>query len=664
MKIPVDMLFINAQILTMDENLTMYDPGALVITGDTIKSVGPKNELIEKYDPKQVIDCRGKILMPGLINAHTHVPMTLLRGLADDLKLDVWLLGYMMPVEREFVSPDFIRLGTQLACAELAQSGVTCFADMYYFEEEVAKATAEAGLRAVCSQSILKFPTPDAKFYEDSLAYARDFITRWKGHPLIIPSVAPHAPYTCTSEILKATSLLAQEFDVPLHTHLSETALEVENMRKETGMPVIPYIKKQGLLEAKVLAAHCVHIDPGEIRTLAHAKAGVSHNPSSNLKLGSGVAPVAKMLEAGLNVGIGTDGPASNNDMDMFEEIRLCAFLAKGFSGDPTSIPAATALSMATRLGANALHMGHLTGSLEPGKKADLILIDIDKIHNSPRFKREPDNAYASIVYAAKSTDVTDVMVNGNWIVRNHKLLPLNQKNLIQEAKQYSKRIDIFLIKREQSVFSKLIALGGSTEAESFEIQIKVKISDIQPIIKAIHNPKIKMLYKKHYHQHDAYFLFPEHDQGKIRYREDEAINEKGEITNVRARLTLLGPTDEDHFENDILLSRSRYLAPATNSLRFYREYFRPSNEIQIDKERLRWLVQYKKTEFYINLDTFNKPELGKFLEIKSRTWSFRDAEKKAELTRELISLLGIALDKTMVEDYLELASASNPISS
>lgn len=661
MEITVDILLKNAHILTMDEQLQQFNPGAIAINGDTIISVGIESEIVGKYHALETIDCNGKILMPGLVNAHTHVPMTLLRGLADDLRLDVWLLGYMMPVEREFVSPDFVQLGTSLACAELARSGVTCFADMYYFEEDVAKATSAAGLRAVCSQSVLKFPTPDAKSFEDSLAYARDFISRWKGHPLIEPSVAPHAPYTCTVEILKATSLLAQEFDVPLHTHLSETAIEVENMRRETGMPVIPYVKKQGIFEAKVLAAHCVHIDPGEIRTLVHAKAGVSHNPSSNLKLGSGIAPVARMLEAGLNVGIGTDGPASNNDMDMFEEIRLTAFLAKGISGDPTTLPASTALTMATRLGAKAIHLGNLTGSLEPDKRADLILIDLDKIHNSPRFNREPDNAYASIVYAAKSTDVTDVMVNGKWVVRNQKLLTLNQDDLIRNAIEYSKRIDTFLIQREQSVFSKLIALGGSTEAESFEIQIKVKISDISPIINAMNNSQIEILVHKHYHQHDAYFLFPDQTQGRLRYREDEAIDEKGQITSVRSRLTLLGPTQEDNFENDVLLSRSRYLAPASNSLRFYREYFKPSSEIFIDKDRLRWLIKYKNTEFYINLDTFEKPDLGYFLEIKSRTWSYRDATHKAQLTSELITLLGGSLDKTITKDYLEVVQEQIP---
>jgi 5-methylthioadenosine/S-adenosylhomocysteine deaminase len=239
---PAQLLLVNALVLSMDEEMHQYEPGAVAISGDSILAVGPEVDIRKAYSAAQVIDCEGKVLMPGLVNAHTHVPMTLLRGLADDLRLDVWLMGYMMPVEREFVSPDFVRLGTQLACAELIRSGVTCFADMYYFEEDVAKATAEAGLRAVCSQTVLKFPTPDAASYEDSLAAARDFIQRWKGHALITPSVAPHAPYTCTPGILRATAQLAVEFDVPLHIHLAETAMEVENMRRENGMPVIPYV--------------------------------------------------------------------------------------------------------------------------------------------------------------------------------------------------------------------------------------------------------------------------------------------------------------------------------------------------------------------------------------------------------------------------------------
>ncbi len=313
-----------------------------------------------------------------------------------------------MPVEREFVSPDFVQLGTKLACAEMIHSGITSFADMYYFEEDVAKATAEIGMRAVCSQSVLKFPTPDSQFYEEALEMARDFIIRWKDHDLIVPSIAPHAPYTCTPEILRASAALAAEFDVPLHTHLAETAVEVENMRRENRMPVIPYVKKQNLFDAKVIAAHCVHVDDGEIHTLLHSGAGVAHNPSSNLKLASGVAPVKRMLEVCLNVGICTDGPASNNDLDMFEELRLTSFLQKGFSGDPTALPAKTTILMATRLGAQALHIGHLTGSLEHGKQADLITIDLAPLHNRPRFSMlsmVPLRKY----FMRKSTDVKDV---------------------------------------------------------------------------------------------------------------------------------------------------------------------------------------------------------------------------------------------------------------
>jgi len=651
-----DLLLVNALVLTMDEEMHQHEPGAVAVNDDSILAVGPEAEICKEYSAAQIVDCDGKVLMPGLVNAHTHVPMTLLRGLADDLRLDVWLMGYMMPVEREFVSPDFVRLGTQLACAELIRAGVTCFADMYYFEEYVARATAEAGLRAVCSQTVLKFPAPDAESFEDSLAAARDFIRLWKGHALIVPSVAPHAPYTCTPEILRATAQLAAEFDVPLHIHIAETALEVENMRRENGMPVVPYAKKQGLFDAKVLAAHCVHIDEGEMRTLLHAGAGVSHNPSSNLKLASGFAPVQKMLDAGLNVGIGTDGPASNNDLDMFEEIRLAAFVAKCVSNDPTSVPAATALTMATRLGARALHLGSVTGTLEPGKRADLILVDISRLHNSPRFRREPDNAYAQLVYAGKATDVSDVMVNGKWLMQDRELLTLDESEITQAAQEYARKIDIFLMAREQSVFSKLVALGGSVEEESFEVQVKVKLDEAAPVLEALKMPEIEILRKKHYHQHDVYFTFSDPAQGRLRYREDEMVDDNEQILGVRGRLTLIGPSREGDFAHNVLLSRIRYYAPASNSLRFYREYFKPVSEIQVDKERLRWLVRYKDEEFYVNLDRVDTPQLGYYLEIKSRTWSRRDAEEKAHYSTELITLLGGSLNNTITKDYVELA--------
>ena len=656
---PADIILSNALVLTMDQNFTQYFPGAVAVKGDAILAVGDEDEIKKKFSAPEIIDCNHKVLMPGLINAHTHVPMTLLRGLADDLRLDVWLMGYMMPVEREFVSPEFVRLGTLLACAEQIRSGVTTFNDMYYFEEDVAKAAADAGMRAVCGQTVMKFPAPDAASFENSLQMAREFIERWKDHPLIVPAVAPHAPYTCTAEILRATAELAKEFDVPLHTHLAETAFEVENMRNENGIPVIPYVKKQGLFEAKVIAAHCVHIDTGEIRTLMHARAGISHNPSSNLKLASGFAPVVKMLEAGLNVGIGTDGPASNNDLDMFEEVRLAAFVAKAMTNDPTSLPAPWALLMATRLGAQALHIGHLTGSIEVGKRADLILVDISPVHNSPSFKRSADNAYAQIVYAGKSTDVSDVMVNGKWLMRHHQLLTLKEEELLLQAAEIAKKIDAFLIDREQSVLSKLIALGGSLEQETFEVQVKVKLAEGESVIHALSQPEIDVVRKRHYREHDVYFFFDDPSQGRLRYREDDFMDDlRNLVTNVRARLTLIGLKREGKFE-EVLLSRSRYIAPASQSLRFYREYFKPKSEIAIEKDRQRWLIQYKDTEFFVNLDQVKEPQLGLYLEIKSRTWSRKDAELKAELASELLSVLDASTGEPVTEDYIDIVSAT-----
>ena len=651
----VDVLFTNAIVLTMDENLNQYDPGAVAVKGDSIIAVGPEAQIKKEYSANETIDCGGKVLMPGPVNAHTHVPMTLLRGLADDLRLDVWLMGYMLPVEREFVSPEFVRLGTSLACAEQIRSGVTTFNDMYFFEDDIAQATADAGMRAVCGQSIMKYPAPDAAAYEDSLAMAREFIKKWKGHPLIVPAIAPHAPYSTTPEILRACADIAKEFDVPLHIHISETAFEVETMRKEQGMPVVPYVKKQGVLEAKVIAAHCVHIDFGEMKTLKHVNAGIAHNPSSNLKLASGFAPVQKMLETGLNVGIGTDGPASNNDLDMFEEVRLASFVAKASSNDPTVVPAATALLMATRMGAQALHIGHLTGSLEAGKRADLILVDTSPLHNSPRFRRDPNNAYAQLVFASKSTDVTDVMVNGKWLMRAHELLTLNETDLLKQAREVAQKIDAFLIVREQSVLSKLIALGGSMEQESFEVQVKVKVTEPDQLVQKMKRPEIEITAYKHYHQYDDYFMFDDPAQGRLRFREDNLINARGEVENVRSRLTLLGQKREGEIGHDVLLSRSRFLAPALHTSRFYREYFTPKLEVSVEKDRLRWHIRYKNTEFFINLDEVKKPLMGHFLEIKSRTWSRKDAELKAELASELLSLLGVGNAEAVTQDLIEM---------
>ncbi len=652
-----DTILRNATVVTMDAEDRIISGGAVAIRGDSIVGVGPETEISASFEAPDTLDCRGQALIPGLVNAHTHVPMTLLRGLADDLRLDVWLLGFMMPVEREFVSPDFCRLGTLLACAEMIRGGVTCFADMYYFEDAVAQATADAGMRGLCAQTVLKFPSPDAASFEDSLAAARDYIGRWRGHPLILPGVAPHAPYTCTPEILRACTDLAVEFDVPLHIHLSETALEVDQWRETHGMPVIPWVKKVGLLEAKVLAAHCVHVDEGEIRTLAHANVGVAHNPSSNLKLASGFAPVMAMHAAGLPVGLGTDGPSSNNDLDMFEEMRLASFVAKAVGGDPTALPARQAFAMATRIGAKAIHLDHLIGSIEVGKRADLVRVELDTLHNLPRFEREPESVYSRLVYAAKPTDVSDVMVNGRWLMRDRKLLTVDVEPLLAAAQDYARRIDSFLTAREGSLLSKLVAIEGAQQEESYEVQVKVRLENPTAALAALEQAPFEIVRRAHYHEFDTYFSFADPDPGRLRYREDEFIDDEGTTTNVRYRLTLTGPAGEREVHNSVLLSRSRFIAPATHSLRFYREYFDPNAVTEVEKDRRRWLVRYKQVEFFVNLDRVIQPALtGDYLEVKSRTWSRRDAEVKAGLILEILRVLGAEGAEAVAQEYPDLA--------
>jgi 5-methylthioadenosine/S-adenosylhomocysteine deaminase len=657
----VDLILAADTIVTMDAEYRIFKDGAIAIKDDTIIDVGPQDEVQQHHSAGELIDLGSRVIIPGLINAHTHVPMTLLRGLADDLRLDVWLMGYMMPVEREFVSPEFCRLGTQIACAEMIRGGITCFADMYYFEDAVAQATKDVGMRAICGQSILKFPTPDAESFEDSIAASRSFIEKWKDDPLIIPAVAPHAPYTCTEEILEACRDLAMEFDVPLHIHISETKGEVDDWRETYGMPVVPWVKKLDLFDAKVIAAHCVHIDDGEIHTLEHAGVGVAHNPSSNLKLASGFAPIIEMLDTGLQVGIGTDGTASNNDLDMFEEIRLASFIAKTVTSDPTALPARKALDMATRMGAKALHIDHLTGSLEPGKRADLIAIDQDQAHNVPHFDREPQAVYSRLIYATKASDVQDVMVNGRWLLRDCELLTIQEDNLFSQAAQYAAKIDAFLTDREGSVLSKLIAIGGAEQEESYEIQIKVKLGDPQSVIARLEKDVFEIRRQAHYLEYDKYFRFTMPEEARLRYREDEFVNEEGEVFNVRSRLTLTGPAAEREYHNSVLLSRSRFIAPAKYSPRFYREYFKPSGEISIQKDRLRWLISYEDLEFFINIDQLLEPKVdGCFLEIKSRTWSRRDAEMKAELITTILKHLEIQNAEPVLQEYPDLIGEDN----
>src|SRR6266545_1633273 len=323
----VDLLLLNGVVVTMDADWRVFDRGAIAMRGSNIIAVGPTELLIDQYQASEVVDCTGCAILPGLINAHTHVPMSLLRGLIADIQLDVWLFGYMFPVESTFVDPNFSYVGSLLSCAEMIRGGTTTFVDMYYFEDQVARAADESGMRAICSQTVMRMPTPDAASYDEGLERARSFIGQWHGHERIVPTIAPHAPYTCTDAIYREAAALCRRYGVPLNTHLSETAREVQESRAEHEVTPIRYAKRVGAFDVRCIAAHCVHATEDHIRLLREQHVGVVPCPSSNLKLASGVAPIRRFIEAGVHTGLGTDGPASNDDQDMFTEVHLAALL-------------------------------------------------------------------------------------------------------------------------------------------------------------------------------------------------------------------------------------------------------------------------------------------------------------------------------------------------
>jgi len=651
-----DLILSNGTVITMDERLPVFREGAVAITAGKIVAVGPTTEVSKRYEAEENIDCTGQVIMPGLINAHTHVPMSLLRGLADDLRLDVWLYGYMLPVEREFVNEESCYYGTLLSCAEMIRSGVTCFADMYYYEDEVARAVQEAGMRAVCAETVMKLPTPDATSYDESLGYCERFIAGWKGHELIVPAVGPHSPYTCTPEILREMARLAQKYDVPLLIHLSETEADVEGTRELYGCPPAFCLDNFGILDSRALAVHGVYLTEEEMKLLAQKGVGVAHAPTSNLKLASGVAQVARMLELGLNVGIGTDGPASNNDQDMFEEMRLAALLAKGIARDPKAVPARVAFGMATIGGAQALHLDHITGSIEVGKQADLAVVDVEGLHVTPKFSLSADNLYSQLVYAGKSADVCHVLVNGRLLMRARELLTVDVETITAEAQRIADRVNTFMMRREESLLDKLVAIGGLEWAETFEVQVKGHVESEDAVRERLGHPDITAVWRPSVRdQYDTYLLFADERQGHIRYREDNVIREGEEVPVSIQTLTLTGPGSEREFGNSVLLSRSRFTSKADRTLRFYREYFEPDRVKEVHKHRQRWHIRYKGVHFAVNLDRLSKPAReGIFLEIKSRTWSKRDAEQKALLMGELLDMFQVDRASLLKRDYVD----------
>jgi 5-methylthioadenosine/S-adenosylhomocysteine deaminase len=622
--------------------------------------VGNAAEVAERFHASETIDCSGCAIIPGLINGHAHVPMSLLRGLVADVQLDVWLLGYMFPVESKFVTPEFSYVGTKLSCAEMIRSGTTTFVDMYYFEDEVARAADEAGMRAICGESVMRFPSPDSPSYDKGLEYTRSFMAKWQGHERIIATVAPHAPYTCTDEIYHAAVELAREFGTPLVTHLSETARENKESLQERKLSPVAYAESVGAFDVKAIAAHCVHTDERDWAILSKHGAGAVPCPTSNLKLASGIAPLAGMLAAGVNVGIGTDGPASNDDQDLLTEVHLAALLPKGVSGDPTTVPARQALALATSLGAKAVHLDHLIGSLEVGKRADVVVLDLRTLHATPHYTYATDAIYTQIVYSAHASDVRHTLVDGRFLLRDQQLLTVNEAQVRHEAQAIADRINTFLNEREANLLDKILAIGGVQQAEIFEVQVKARIDDAEPIVAALNGSEFTITKASERTQYDTYLMFHDEARGRVRYREDHR-RDPGARLDPKYTLMLTVPAAErDDFPHAVLLSRARYTAPADRSLRFYREYFQPEMITEVEKERRRWRVIYKDEDFAINIDRLvNSADPGLYLEIKSRTWSFRDAELKAELIAEMLRHFGVGETQLVKREYVELETAS-----
>src|SRR5437868_3715693 len=434
---PADLLITGGTVVTMAAGRAIIIDGAVAITADTIIAVGPRAEIESKYDAKQTINATNHLILPGFINGHTHVPMTLFRGLHDDVTLNDWMYKYIFPAEAKNVNEEFVRWGTRLAAAEQIRSGVTTFADMYYFEDAVAEETKAAGMRGVLGETFIDFPEPDNKSEAEMLAYTEKFLKKWQGDPLIQAAVAPHSIYTCSQKTLQDAAALARRYHAPILIHTAEMKKEWEDSQKQNGMSPVQYLDKIGVLGPDVVSAHCIFVDGADRKTLAQRQVGCVHNPSSNMMISSGVAPVPELRAAGVAVGLGTDGPAgSNNDLDLMEEIDLAAKLAKISKMDPLALNARSVVEMATIDGARALHMEKEIGSLEAGKKADVILISLNKPNAVPMYE-----IYAQIAYSLKGSDVQTVMIGGRIVMRDHKLLTVDERAAIAKAREYKKAI-------------------------------------------------------------------------------------------------------------------------------------------------------------------------------------------------------------------------------
>jgi 5-methylthioadenosine/S-adenosylhomocysteine deaminase len=432
-----DIIIKNGTVLTMDSKNSIFETGFLCIRGDSISKIGtgtPTSVTVEK-----IIDARGGLILPGLLNCHTHAAMSLFRGLADDLPLMEWLNNYIFPAERK-IDAEFVYTGTLLALAEMILSGTTTFCDMYLFEDQVARAARKAGVRCLVGEVLYDFPSPNYGPVEKGLEYTESLIQKWQKDPLVSIAVEPHSLFTCSPELLTASNELALKYKVPVIIHVAETLTELSEIKEKYGKTPVKYLDSLGLLGPHLIADHCVHIDDADIKTLADHGVKVVHNPESNMKLASGIAPIPQMLSQGVTVGLGTDGCASNNNLDLFSEMDTAAKLHKVNSLDPTVMDALSVLKMATIHGARVLGLQNVTGSLEVGKKADIIVIDTHKPHLTPMY-----NAISHLVYAARGNDVSHSIINGQLVMEDRKLLTLDIAEIITRAREISIRVKSWL---------------------------------------------------------------------------------------------------------------------------------------------------------------------------------------------------------------------------
>lgn len=436
---PETLLVTGGTVVTMDAGGTVIPDGAVAIEDGRIAAIGSRDELESTYAEAKRVPAGGGVILPGLINTHGHVPMVLFRGLADDLELMDWLENHIFPAEAEHVDEAFVRIGTRLACLEMLRGGTTTFVDMYYFEDAIAEEAEACGMRAVLGSTLIDFPAPDNKTWQEAIAYGRSFLAKWRDHPTITAALGPHSPYLVSADHLVEAHELAKEFNAPYLIHVAEDRAEIERVSKATGMTSVDYLDSLGVLDDRMLAAHMIWPTPTEIELLAAREVGVAHCPQSNMKIAAGVAPVAAMLEAGVAVGIGTDGAASNNDLDLWEEIDTAAKLAKVTTGDSTVVSAREAMTLATVGGARAIGLEDSIGSLEVGKRADLIVVSADGLHQQPQPAEV--NPYSLLTYATKASDVETVVIEGRVVVENGQVLTLDEETVLAEAVEIRMRL-------------------------------------------------------------------------------------------------------------------------------------------------------------------------------------------------------------------------------